>query len=60
MNLGPPWVLFCVEGKPVAILPAGRPGEVANVKGLSMKEAKAIVKHANALREETKLLKVVK
>ncbi len=46
-NLGPPWIIFSDKGKPVAILPAGRPGEVANVEGLTMAEAQAIVNAAN-------------
>lgn len=46
-DLSPPWILFVDNGKPVAILPAGRTGEVANVSHLTMKEAKAIVAKAN-------------
>lgn len=46
-DLSPPWVLFTDKGKPVAILPAGRPGEVANVEHLTSQEAKRIVKMAN-------------
>lgn len=46
-DLSPPWVLFCDGRKPVAILPAGRPGEVCNVSKLTMKQAQAIVRAAN-------------
>lgn len=46
-SLAPPWVLFTDKGKPVAILPAGRPGEVANVEHLTRQEAQRIVKMAN-------------
>lgn len=46
-DLSPPWVIFSDKGKPVAILPAGRPGEVANVEGLPMKLVRKIVNAAN-------------
>lgn len=46
-DLSPPWILFCDKGKPVAILPAGRPGEVCNVSKLTMKQACSIVNAAN-------------
>lgn len=51
-NLGPPWVLFVDrdetgEKRPVAILPAGRPGEL-KVEGLTMEQAQAIVDAGNA------------
>lgn len=46
-DTSPPWVLFCDGGNPVAILPAGRPGEVADVSGLTMAHATAIVTAAN-------------
>jgi hypothetical protein len=46
-DLSPPWVIFSAGGKPVAILPAGRPGEVANVEGLPGKLVKRIVNAAN-------------
>jgi hypothetical protein len=52
MNLLPPWVLFCnsdPDCKPVAILPAGRPGEVANISHLTMSEAEYIVNKVNSL-----------
>jgi hypothetical protein len=45
----PPWVLFTDRGKPVAILPAGRPGEVMNVNHLTMNEAREIVRAGNHL-----------
>lgn len=48
-DMGPPWILFTDKGKPVAILPAMRPGEVANVAHLKMKQAKEIVRLANEL-----------
>ena len=48
-DLAPPWVLFCDKGKPVAILPAMRPGEVAKVSHLTMHEAQEIVRLANEL-----------
>lgn len=42
--------LACLpHGRPVAILPAGRPGEVVNVERLTMKEAREIVRIANAI-----------
>ena len=44
-----PWVLFVDKGKPVAILPAMRPGEVAKVGHLTMDEAQEIVNTANRL-----------
>lgn len=47
-NKTPPWVLFTDKGKPVAILPAGRHGEVADVTGLSLESAQAIVDLANS------------
>lgn len=46
-DLSPPWVLFLERGRPVVILPAGRPGEVANVSGLTLEQARAIVDAAN-------------
>jgi len=48
-DLGPPWVLFTDKGKPKAILPAMRPGEVANVSHLTMAEATNIVRLGNEL-----------
>jgi len=47
MSLAPPWVIYSDKGHPIAILPAGRPGEVANVEGLTMKQAQALVSAAN-------------
>jgi len=46
-GFGPPWIIFADEGKPLAILPAGRPGEVANTEGLSMETVQRIVDCAN-------------
>jgi len=51
-DLSPPWVLFSDGGKPVAILPAGRPGEVANVEHLTMRQAREIVNLANAIHDK--------
>lgn len=48
-DLSPPWILFSDDARPVAILPAGRPGEVANVSHLTMKQAQRIVMAANRL-----------
>lgn len=50
-DLGPPWVLFSDKGKPVAILPAGRPGEVANVVGMSCEDVARIIRLANESHE---------
>ncbi len=55
--LEPPWILFADKGKPLAILPAGRAGEVASVKGLSMKAAQAIVDAANIGRTQEDALR---
>lgn len=46
-DLSPPWVLFSDHDKPIAILPAMRPGEVANVRHLTMKQAQRVVRAAN-------------
>ena len=46
-DLAPPWVVFLDRGKPVAILPAGRPGEVADVRGVPAATVWAIVEAAN-------------
>lgn len=54
-GLEPPWVLFTDKGRPIAILPAGRPGEVANVEGLSLDQANAIVRAASEGAFEQKL-----
>lgn len=51
-DLDPPWVLFSVDGKPEAILPAGRPGEVASVRGVSLDDAQRIVSIANSQRDD--------
>ena len=58
MSLGPPWVLFTDNGKPIAILPAGRPGEVANVEGLTMGEAHEIVRIANKIHHRLTMEKL--
>jgi hypothetical protein len=47
-NCSPPWILFCDDGKPVAILPAMRPGEVADVSHLDRETAQLIVNLVNA------------
>lgn len=57
-DVAPPWVLFIDRDRPVAILPAGRPGEVANVKHLSMVRAQEIVRLANALHLEITKAKI--
>jgi hypothetical protein len=54
-GLEPPWVLFTDKGRPIAILPAGRPGEVANIEGLSLAQANAIVRAASEGAFEQKL-----
>lgn len=46
-DLSPPWIILSDKGKPVAILPAGRPGEVANIRGMTMAKALKIVNAAN-------------
>jgi hypothetical protein len=46
-DLSPPWILFCDGGAPIAILPAGRPGEVLNVEGWPLEKAEALVAAAN-------------
>jgi hypothetical protein len=48
-DLSPPWMLFVDKGRPVAILPAGRLGKVADVEKLTMQEAREIVRIANAI-----------
>ena len=47
VDLAPPWIVFSDGGKPLAILPAGRPGEVADVRGIPAKKVWAIVNAAN-------------
>lgn len=47
-DLGPPWIIFADRGKSVAILPAGRPGEVADVHLLPDEQVRAIVDAANS------------
>ena len=46
--LAPPWILFSDNDKPIAILPAGRSGEIANVEGMSLKTVQAIINAANS------------
>lgn len=46
-NLGPPWIIFSDKGKAVSILPAGRPGEVADVRDIPDEIVEAIVRAAN-------------
>jgi len=50
-DLSPPWVLFTDNRKPKAILPAGRPGEVADVSGLDLELVQSIVRAANLLAD---------
>jgi hypothetical protein len=45
---GPPWIMFCDEGKPIAIMPAGRPGDVADVRDIPEATVERIVACANA------------
>jgi broad specificity phosphatase PhoE len=48
LDIRPPWTLVIDEnGKPLAIVPSGRRGTVADVRGMSMKKAKEIVRTAN-------------
>lgn len=47
-NLSPPWTIFADKRKPVAILPSGRPGEVANVRNIDPETVERIVRCANA------------
>lgn len=47
----PPWVIFADKGKPMAILPAGRMGEVADVSDMPARDVKRIVRLANQLHE---------
>lgn len=58
-DLSPPWILFIDCNKPVAILPAGRLGEVANVEHLSMEQAKKVVRLANEIHHELVEAKMV-
>lgn len=48
-DLAPPWVLFIDAGRPVSILPAGRLGEIADVRHMRMRDARRIVRLANDL-----------
>ena len=52
-RLAPPWIIFCDGGEPVAILPAGRPGEVADVRGIPRTTVEAIVNAANERQRAT-------
>jgi len=54
-RLGPPWVLFTDDGAPAYIMPAGRPGDVANVSGLSVDDAERVVRLANKASDVRKL-----
>ena len=47
LDLSPPWIIYSEGRKPIAILPAGRPGEVADVSGMSMRLVRQIVNAAN-------------
>ena len=51
-DTSPPWVLFTDGGRAIAILPAGRPGEVANVEHLTARQAQKIVNLANRIHQE--------
>jgi len=46
----PPWTVFADRGEPLAILPAGRPGTVLNVKGWDAREVDELVRAANRNR----------
>lgn len=46
-TLAPPWILVTDYGKPEAICPAGRPGTVAEIRGMPLAVAKQIVAAAN-------------
>ena len=46
-SMGPPWIVHADGGKPIVILPAGRPGEVADVRGLPEKLVRRLVMCAN-------------
>ena len=47
-NMLPPWVLFMSDGKPDAILPAGRLGSVADVRGLPVSIVRVFIAAANS------------
>ncbi len=49
LGLEPPWVLFVDQGRPISIMPAGRPGDVFSVVGWRMADAKAVVRAVNAI-----------
>jgi hypothetical protein len=42
-----PWIGHIDKGKPVAILPAGRPGEVCSAKGMSKVDFDWLIKTHN-------------
>lgn len=48
-SLFPPWVVFADRGKPLKIMPAGRPGDVADVSHMTPEEVRDIVRTANKL-----------
>jgi len=47
-DCAPPWTAFYVDGYPEAIMPAGRPGDVAIVRGLPEELVQRIIQCANA------------
>jgi hypothetical protein len=55
-DCAPPWTAFYVDGYPEAIMPAGRPGDVAIVRGLPEELVQRIIDCANAgeLRDRLK------
>ncbi len=48
-DLGPPWALFTSQGRPVSVMPAGRPGDVFSVEGWTMADALDLVNTANEM-----------
>ena len=46
-NTSPPWVIFADKGKSVAVMPAGRPGDVANVELVPDGVVAEVVKSVN-------------
>ena len=44
----PPWTLFLDKGEPLAILPAGRPGDVCTTEGWTLEQAQRVVAAVNA------------
>lgn len=51
VDMSPPWIICSDRGRPVAILPAGRPGEVANVREWDPEVAVHLVQCANAFHD---------